>query len=269
MNVMARELIAGKVVGIQKHGQGVPCLLIHCALAHSGAFIQLMHGLSDIYEMTAFDLPGHGVTQFDETADIHDQSVEIAVEILKRQDQPSHIIGHSFGATVALRLAVEYPELVMGLSLYEPVYFAMLHDVNPAAYKQEEVDSREFIEAAIRDDWPAAARAFLKRWSVEDFDNISAAQQVNILKTIPLIVASTQSIIHPEKAGEILRKLPEIEFQVLLMAGEYSPKVVHHILDAMGTKIPQARRKIISGAAHMGPITHANAVANLIRGAIA
>lgn len=151
------------------------------------------------------------------------------------------------------------------LSLFEPVYFAMLYDINPDAYQQEEHASQSFVEAAVNKDWPAAARAFLHRWSAEEFDNIPALQQAYILKTIPLIVASGQSIIHPQKAGLIFRKLPEITIPVLLMAGAHSPKVVHHILDAIGSQIPQAKRELINGAAHMGPITYAKAVARLIR----
>lgn len=37
---------------------------------------------------------------------------------------PVDVIGHSFGATVALRLALERPELVRSLVLVEPVLFA-------------------------------------------------------------------------------------------------------------------------------------------------
>jgi lipase len=41
---------------------------------------------------------------------------------------PVHLIGHSFGATVALRLAIEAPERVASLTLIEPVLFAAAPD---------------------------------------------------------------------------------------------------------------------------------------------
>jgi len=261
MNV---ENIAGRDVGIRRAGNGDPAMLFHCALAHSGAFSPLMAALAGRFSMVAFDLPGHGQTAFDPALDFHDQTLEIAVALLEQQAKSSHVIGHSLGATVALRLAVERPDLVASISLYEPVYFSMLHAENRVAYNQEMIDSKGFSSAAIRTDWPTAAREFLRRWSAEDFDKISAAQQAYILQTIPLIIASSQAIIEPEKGGRVFEKLANIQVPVTLMAGQSSPKVVHHILDAIGSQIPQAKRFVLDGAGHMGAITHAAAFAELV-----
>ncbi|MCF6305304.1 MAG: alpha/beta hydrolase [Rhodobacteraceae bacterium] len=264
-NGMDIEKIAGRNVGMRYGGMGDSALLIHCALAHSGAFSPLMACLSAQLSMTAFDLPGHGQTQFDPASDIQDQALEIAVALLERQTRASHLVGHSFGATVALRLAVEHPDLVASVCLYEPVYFSMLHGVNRAAYDQETQDSQGFTRAAMRKDWPEAAREFLQRWSVEGFDQLPAAQQGYILKTIPLIIASNQSVVLPEKGGQLFERLAKIKVPVGLMAGESSPVVVHDILDAIGSQIPQAKRFVVAGAGHMGVITHPLDVAEIIR----
>ncbi len=261
---MKVEKIAGRDVGLRYAGSGDAALMFHCALAHSGAFSPVMTALENRFSMTAFDLPGHGQTAFDPTLDFHDQTLEIAVALLERRLEASHLIGHSLGATVALRLAVEYPDLVASISLYEPVYFSMLHAENRAAYDQEMQDSNVFASAAQRGDWPAAATAFLQRWSAEDFDDISAAQQGYILKTIPLIIASGPSVILPGKSAKILQRLLDIQVPVMLVAGANSPNVVHHIIDVIAAKIPQATRHVMKGAAHMGPITHAGAFAGLI-----
>jgi lipase len=52
----------------------------------------------------------------------------MAVDLLQdqAQGQPVDVIGHSFGGTVALRLAVERPDLVRSLVLIEPVFVAAL-----------------------------------------------------------------------------------------------------------------------------------------------
>ncbi len=258
------EKIAGRNVGMRYGGRGNPALLIHCALAHSGAFLPLMACLSAQLSMTVFDLPGHGQTPFDPTSDIQDQTLEIAVALLERQARASHLVGHSFGATVALLLAVEHPDLVASVCLFEPVYFSMLHGANRAAYDQEKQDSQGFTRAAMRKDWPEAAREFLQRWGVEGFDQLPAAQQAYILKTIPLIIASNQSVVLPEKGGKLFKRLAEIKVPVGLAAGEGSPVVVHHILDAIGSQIPQAKRFVVAGAGHMGVITHPGELAEII-----
>ena len=38
--------------------------------------------------------------------------------------EPMDVVGHSFGGSIALRLALEMPELVKSLTLIEPVCFA-------------------------------------------------------------------------------------------------------------------------------------------------
>jgi len=261
---MTVENILGRDVGIRFAGKGNAAMMFHCALGHSGAFSPVMAALSSRFSMAAFDLPGHGQTAFDPALDFHDQTLEIAVALLERQNKASHLVGHSLGATVALRLAVERPDLVASISLYEPVYFSMLYAENRAAYDQEERDSHVFASAALRKDWPAAAAAFLQRWSAEGFDDLSATQQGYILKTIPMIIASSSSVIHPEKGEEILQQLSDIQVPVMLVAGADSPKVVHHIIDVIAAKIRQAKRFVLDGAGHMGPITHAAAFAERI-----
>lgn len=258
--------ISGQQVGLRYAGQGAPALMLHCALGHSGSMAPLMAELSQNMSMTVFDLPGHGQSHFNPDRDIHDQTCDIAVRILQQQNRPSHLIGHSFGATVALRLAVEHPALVASICLYEPVYFSMLSLVNPAAYRGEEKDSADFVSAAVRNDWRDAARAFLTRWSSEDFDDLPAPQQAYILQTIPMILASNQSIIAPEKGQQIFRQLSSLDMPVLLMSGGNSPEVVHHIIAAIAGEIPHANTSLIAAAGHMGPITHAPDVARLVLG---
>jgi pimeloyl-ACP methyl ester carboxylesterase len=68
-----------------------------------------------------FDLPGHGRSAPWAGTDYHSDATAVAAALLHG---PTHIIGHSFGATVALRLAVERPDLVSRVTLIEPVMFA-------------------------------------------------------------------------------------------------------------------------------------------------
>jgi len=62
------ELVKGRRIGIRSTGTGAPALLSHCSLAHSGAWGGVMAGLNDRLRMTAFDLPGHGESEFDTTS---------------------------------------------------------------------------------------------------------------------------------------------------------------------------------------------------------
>ena len=212
---------------------------------------------------TAFDLPGHGESEFDKTLDIQAQAVSTAIHLLETTG-PSDVFGHSFGATVALKLAMKRPDLVRRLSLYEPVYFSVLAQGNPEAYAAEARASASFTRAAEMQDWPAAARAFLGRWSLEPFDELPLAQQKYILKTIPLIMASSPSVIAPESGRILLAELEKPELPILLMEGGGSPKVISEINALLARNGKNITRKTLTEAGHMGAITHAGAVASLM-----
>jgi pimeloyl-ACP methyl ester carboxylesterase len=259
---MAVEMINGRRVGVSRAGKGAPMLMLHCALAHRGALLPLVSALPP-RAFTLFDLPGHGESEFDRAADIQAQAVDTAARLLEASG-PADVFGHSFGATVALKLALDRPDLVRSLSLYEPVYFSVLAKADPAAYAAEQAASASFTKAALAEDWPTAARAFLARWSAEAFDDLPPPQQGYILKTIPLIMASAASIIAPE-SGEVVREaLRTCPVPMLLLKGGRSPGVISKINAVLAKTALHITCKTVPEAGHMGPITHAGAVAELI-----
>src|SRR6185295_19515108 len=46
--------------------------------------------------------------------------------------EPAHLVGHSYGGLIALRVALDHPRLVRSIALYEPVAFGVLHDLRDA-----------------------------------------------------------------------------------------------------------------------------------------
>ena len=89
----------------------------------AGALWRLARELAADFQMTAFDLPGHGRSaDWDGMSDYQFLSTQIAGNFITN---PIDVIGHSFGATVALRLAVEQPEKVRYLTLIELVFCAV------------------------------------------------------------------------------------------------------------------------------------------------
>ncbi|WP_298839245.1 alpha/beta fold hydrolase [uncultured Roseobacter sp.] len=135
-----------------------PALAIHCTLGHSGMWRGVAGHLSDLLTFTAFDLPGHGHgPAWDSTTDLHRACCDTALPHLA---EPQHLIGHSFGATVALRLAVENPQMVRSLTLIEPVFFAALNGTGQAHLAAHLKSAKPWTEAIERGDFAVAARLF-------------------------------------------------------------------------------------------------------------
>lgn len=104
--------------------QGAPrMLLIHGA---SSNLLELWGPLADefspLHRVIAYDRPGMGYsTRAKRDAQTLASQARCAARVLEQSGQgPALIVGHSLGAGVALRLALDHPHLVSGLVLIAP-----------------------------------------------------------------------------------------------------------------------------------------------------
>jgi pimeloyl-ACP methyl ester carboxylesterase len=242
-------------------GQGdEPALLLHCSLAHAGAWDGVARALSDRLMLTAPDLVGHGRGPARDAArDYHDQATDAAAAHLA--EGPCHLIGHSFGATVALRLALDHPGRVASLTLIEPVLFAAAEGAPGWAAHADAIAGLDTLFEAGETE--AAARLFLSVWGGGvPLDAMPEAQRRYMIDRIWVVPASTPAL-HHDSAG-LLPRLGELSCPVLLVEGGNSPAVITEIQSALGAAIPGQRRDVIKGAGHMAPITHPAPVSGAI-----
>ncbi len=115
---------------IRKGDAGPPVMMIHGAGANAREFnLTLVPHLSETHQLIIPDRPGHGYSEG--VADAQTLAVQAAQMggVLEQTSggEPAVIVGHSYGTAVALRLALDRPELVKGLVLLAPVS----HDWGP------------------------------------------------------------------------------------------------------------------------------------------
>ena len=252
----------GRRLAWREAGSGAPALLLHCTLAHSGAWSGVMARLSDRLAMRAPDLPGHGRTDLDPARLPQEQALADALA-LPPADRPAHVIGHSFGGTVALRLAVAAPERVASLTLVDPVLFALLAETDPGAYAAEMAEAGPARARMAAGDWEGAAEAFLARWGTGAPP--SPAQRAAMVSGMPFVWRSEAEIAIPETATLDAARLRRIAVPTLVVTGAASPASIGAIAEGLAQVIPNLRRVEIPGAGHMVPITHPAEVSAAIR----
>lgn len=104
---------------------GVPMVLLHGFMAHSGAFRRVVHPLGDQFRLIFPDLPGHGR----DPSYLHEHvqpTVPSLVDWLHRfrravvGNTRTHWVGHSLGAMMLYRIARRDSRCIRSLALVSP-----------------------------------------------------------------------------------------------------------------------------------------------------
>jgi len=117
--------VGGRRVHVIRQGASGPVvLMIHGASANAREFDwTLAPRLSGDMRVLMADRPGHGYSQrFDDAETLGAQARQMAGVLDQlAPGEKAVIVGHSFGGAVALRLALDRPDIVSGLVLLAPV----------------------------------------------------------------------------------------------------------------------------------------------------
>ena len=119
---MERATIDGSALEYEVSGIGEPVVLIHGALI-ADAFRPLLaeSALRDQYRIIHYHRRGYGGSAPTATAvDFARQAADCRALLYHLGVRRVHVVGHSLGGTIALRLALDAPDLVHALALLEP-----------------------------------------------------------------------------------------------------------------------------------------------------
>lgn len=252
----------------REYGTGAQvALALHCSLAHSGAFAGLAAGLPGL-RLIAPDLAGHGRSaDWDGRGDYHAEVTRDVLALLAQMGNgPVPVIGHSFGATVALRVALERPEAISALVLIEPVLFCAARSAGGPAFAAHQAAHAGFGAAVQAGDLRGAAAEFQAIWGAgQDFAALPSVQQDYIAARIPLVAAADAALNEDAAGMLVFGRLESLGVPVLLLQGDQSPPVIDAIHAELARRLPQAQRAQVAGVGHMLPVTHAAECARLIR----
>lgn len=252
---------------VVREGAGAPVVLLH---AGAGSSIQWtgFHGLlGDGYRTVAPDLPSHGKTSAPPGVSA-DNVVTLladgAAALAAAEGEPVHLVGHSFGAIVALSIAMKRPELLASLTLVEPVCFDALRlagRLDLYAVARDEAVSLAALTAAGEPEH--AVRLLLKQWGFAFWDNLSEKQQRALVRAAPSVIGhGFLGAVRWPVSREALRAL---RVPTLVVYGDEGPEACGPIAQLLAREIPGARGVCIPGAGHMLPLTDADRFVGLLR----
>jgi pimeloyl-ACP methyl ester carboxylesterase len=241
-------------------GRGEPIMLLHCTGGSNKQWHALAETLSTRFEVVAPDLCGYGDTSHWPGSQPFSLLSEVGLitALVDRLGKPVHLVGHSYGGAVALQVARCRPECLTSLTLIEPAAFHLLLDGDETDERASEeiMDIGAAIQRAVNcGDYLKAIRRFVRYWGGEDaWAALTAPQRAALAARIQKVVLDFWAAFNePTRLEDVDR----LVVPTLLLAGERSPLPVQRICSHLARTLPNAQLRMIPGAGHMLPMTHA------------
>jgi pimeloyl-ACP methyl ester carboxylesterase len=233
-------------------------VLLHSSASSARQWDALIERLQPRFLVRAIEFHGHGA-QPDWRGDA---ALTLADEVrlitpLMAEARGAHIIGHSYGAAVALKLATLYPGWVRSLVAYEPVLFGLLFGDSGSRVLTQQITG---VAAGLRTllahgDPLAAAARFVGFWSgAAAWAAMSTGRQSAVAARIASVLAHFDALFSEPLQREQLARL---RAPMLFLAGAATVGVTRRIADLLDHALPFAAHESLPRMGHMGPITHA------------
>lgn len=258
--------VQGGRVSFMEQGSGSPIVLLHAGGSSSRQWLKAARLLEKEFRLIAPDLWGFGGSDAwrGEEPLTHDhQAMLVAAAIEQLATGPVHLVGHSYGGAVAVRLALLQPALVKTLTLIEPILMRLLELAGDARAFREYL---EMVDAFLRNasERPEHAwRAFIDyRNGAGTWDALPAASRERFLSTTESTVAGFRSNLSNPTSLDDLRC---VATPTLVMCGEKTTLPDRKVTEILRDHIPGCQYVVIPGAEHMSPLSHPGFIAQAIR----
>ena len=162
-----RLVVDGRTFAYQDAGSGTPIVLAHCSGGTHAVWSPVVATLRHRYRVLAPDLVGYGRSEpWPVNARLHPWSdLGAILALASHAERPVHLVGHSYGGTVALEAARILGPRVKSLTLIEPVAFHLLRLTGRIREWQEITGVGERMTAALRRRRNrGAASVYVKYW---------------------------------------------------------------------------------------------------------
>jgi pimeloyl-ACP methyl ester carboxylesterase len=255
-----------RIAYAREAGEGESVICIHASASTSAQWRPLIDRLSGRFRMLAVDLYGAGRSPewpSDHPLSLADE-VALLEPILTSAGQRFHLIGHSYGGAVALKVALAHPERLASLVVFEPVLFSLLMADDPDQPAAQEISAvRADTTAAVdRGDLAAAGARFVDYWMGS---GAWAAMPDPRHETVATSMRNVKGQWHATfEETAPLHAFAALDVPVLCLVGSNSPASSRGVARLLAKALPRVTEVEIEGVGHMGPMTHPDRINALI-----
>ena len=127
---MPTTTVNGVRLFYELNGTGaVPLVLVHGSWDSHHDWDLVVPRLTEAFRVLTYDRRGHSQSERPTgQGSVREDVADLAALIKHLELVPAWVVGNSYGAAIALRLASEHPDLFRGLIAHEPPLFSLLAD---------------------------------------------------------------------------------------------------------------------------------------------
>jgi pimeloyl-ACP methyl ester carboxylesterase len=243
----------------QQAGEGPDVVLIHGVTGDLSIWFlcEAMGVLGRSFRVTALDLRGHG---YSDVTPAGYTSAEQANDVTAIMDaleiDRAMLVGHSFGAVIALHAAILYPDRIDAVVCSDPCFPALRHleDVSRWGHWQDFREEAAAAGVTLSDEhWYDLARFFDQVLHLDGERLLRFRQAVGLPGFNRLLRLADTTCGHDAKvtAGLTEEVIQTVRQPLLGLFGEHSPFLA--TADYLSAHVPHSESKRVSGAKHRAP----------------
>lgn len=255
------DLHRGARPHVREAGSGPGVVCIHSNASSSAQWRGLMDLLSPSHLVLAPDSYGSGKSpDWPSSREIAlRDEVDFIEPVFAQAGTPFALVGHSYGAAVALIAALSNPGRVRALALYEPTLFAVVDaQLTPGGADGIRDAVRAAGNALDAGDGDAAARHFIDFWmGTGSWDATPPQRKPAIAESVTNVRRWSHALFGEPTP---LHAFAALEMPILYMLGESSPESARAVARALVPVLPRVEVVEFPALGHMAPVTDPDVV---------
>ncbi len=243
-------------------GRGPVVVLVHSSVSGARQWRRLMDDLEDRFHVIAVNLFGYGRTAAwsgPEAQSLEDQAglVEAA---LPDRDGRLCLVGHSFGASVAMRAAARLGARVDRLVLLEPNPFYLLdQNARREAFAEISALCALMKEKGAAGEWPVAAERFADYWGGDGtWANMPETRKAAFTEALEPNFHEWDAVMRETTTlaawAEVLPR------ETLVVSARRTVRPIREIVELLRGACPSWRFEEVADGGHMAPLTRPDLV---------
>ncbi len=190
----------------------------------------------------------------------------IGAELANSRGGQAHIVGHSYGGTIALALALARPEAVGRLTLLEPAPYTLLRDAGETALADEIGGQNRRFVATVR---AGGREAEAMEQYLDYFNNregywrgLDERARAKLLSLAGRLAVGLDAVERfPLRRADLAR----IGVPVAVVRGGETDPLHAKLSELVAQSIPGATLQDVPGAGHMMTLSHGPAIVELLQ----